>query len=70
MESVVGSFPPNFNMEHYESVEILSKFQNVKSTCANVKPAIESSVATVLFQNLPSFRATISLCSILNSLKK
>jgi len=49
-------------------VEILSNFQNVKSTCANVQPPIESFLATVLVQNLTSFRAMVSLPSI-NSLK-
>jgi len=36
-------------------VEILSNFQNVKSTCANVKPPIESFLTAVLVQNLTSF---------------
>jgi len=51
-------------------VEILSNFQNVKSTCANVKPPIESFLTAVLVQNLTSFCATVSLRSILRSLKK
>jgi len=59
MGSVVGSFPPNSNMKHYKAVEILSKFQNVKSTCANVKPPIESFLATVLVQNPTSFRFSL-----------
>jgi len=46
-------------------VKILSNSQNVKSTCANVKPPIESFLATVLVQNLTTFRATVSLRLIL-----
>jgi len=30
-EALVGSDPPNLNMKHYKSVEILSKFQNAKT---------------------------------------
>jgi len=35
-------------MKHYKSVEILSNFQNVKNSCANVKPPSENFLATVL----------------------
>ena len=70
MGSMVGSAPQNLNMKHYKSVEILSNFLNVKSTCANVEPPIESFLATILVQNLTSFRMTVSLRSILRSLKK
>jgi len=70
MGGVMGSFPPNLNMKHYKSVEILSSFRNVKSTCANVKLHVESFLATILVQNLTSSRATVSLRSILRSLKK
>jgi len=58
--ALVVSAPPNLNMKQYKSV-ILSIFQNVKSICANVKPPIESFMATVLIQNLTSFRVTVSL---------
>jgi len=57
-------------MKYYKSVEILSIFQNVKSICANVKLPIECFLATVLVQHLTSFLATVSLRSILRSLKK
>jgi len=33
----MGPAPPKRNVKHYESVDILSSFQNVKSLCANVK---------------------------------
>ena len=29
--ALVGSAPPNLNMKHYKSVEILTNFQNVKT---------------------------------------
>jgi len=38
-EALVGSAPPNWNMKHYK--QLLSKFQNVNSTWANVKPPFE-----------------------------
>ena len=65
-----GSFPSNLNMKHYKLAEILSNFQNVKSTCADIKPTIEGFLATVLVQNFTSFRVTVSLRLILRSLKK
>jgi len=58
-------------MKHYLSVEILSNFQNVKSSCANVKPPIENFMTTDSSGlNLTSFRTTAWLLSILSSLKK
>jgi len=52
-------------MKHYKSEEILSHFQNVTSPCANVKPLLKT-----FWRNLTAFRTTISLHSILSSLKK
>jgi len=57
-------------MKHYKSVEILSNFQNVKSICANVKRAYWRFFGHSSSLNLRFFRATVSLRSILSSLKK
>jgi len=48
--ALVGLDPPNCNVKHYKSVEILSDFQNVKPIWANAKPPIEDFLATVLVQ--------------------
>jgi len=53
-----------------KSVEILSNFQNVKSPCANVKPSYWSLSGNGSGLNFTSFCATVSLRSILSSLKK
>ena len=46
----MGSAPPNLNMKHYKSAEIVSNFQNVKSPYVNVKTSIESFLATALVE--------------------
>ena len=55
-------------MKHYNSVKILSKFQNVKYPCENLSPNSRLSGDSSYF-NSTSFHAIVQLHSILTSLK-
>ena len=46
-ETMVGSSPPNLSMKHCSAAEILSNFQNVKSS-AQMQNPIEDFLTTVL----------------------
>jgi len=67
---VLGSQSLKLKYENYKSVEILSNFQNVKSPCANVIPHNGRHSGDGSDLKLTSFRVTVSLRSILFSLKK
>jgi len=69
-EGCSGLIPSKFKYETLLSVVILSHFQNVKSICANVKRAYWRFFGHRSSLNLRFFRTTVSLRSILSSLKQ